>query len=306
MRAVTYAAYATDNSRLKVGDVPDPRVGPGQVLIEVWAAGVNPVDWKLMAGGLDGMMEALFPVIPGWDVAGVVRAVGPDTPEFTIGDEVMSYARKDVVRAGTFAEYVAVSAWSVARKPTTLDWRQAGGLPLAGMTAQRTLDRLGVGPRDTLLIHGASGGVGDLAVQIARSRGAFVIGTASERNHPHLRERGAEPVAYGDGLVERVRDVAPGGVTAVADFAGGQLDATLAVLASGGRHASVADNTVEERGGHWIWVRPDGAKLAELADMAEREALTVDVAGAYKLDQVGEAFDASRAGHTRGKLVIET
>ncbi|MFD0905993.1 NADP-dependent oxidoreductase [Actinomadura sediminis] len=305
MRAVTYAAYAADNSRLKVEDVPDPRVGPGQVLIEVWAAGVNPVDWKVMAGGLDGMMEALFPVIPGWDVAGVVRATGPDTPEFAVGDEVMSYARKDVVRAGTFAEYVAVSAWSVAPKPTTLDWRQAGGLPLAGMTALRTLDRLQVGSRDTLLIHGASGGVGDLAVQIARARGAFVIGTASERNHPHLRGRGAEPVVYGDGLVERVRELAPGGVTAVADFAGGQLDTTLAVLAPGGRHASVADPAVAEHGGHWIWVRPDGAKLAELADMAERGALTVDVAATYKLDRVGEAFDASRAGHTRGKLVIE-
>ncbi|MBE1536596.1 NADP-dependent oxidoreductase [Actinomadura algeriensis] len=285
--------------------MPDPRVGPGQVLIEVWAAGVNPVDWKVMAGGLDGMMEAIFPVIPGWDVAGVVRAVGPDTPEFAIGDEVMSYARKDVVRAGTFAEYVAVSAWSVAHKPPALDWRQAGGLPLAGMTAQRTLERLEIGPRDLLLIHGASGGVGDLAVQIARDRGATVIGTASERNHAYLRERGAEPVAYGDGLVERVREVAPGGVTAVADFAGGQLDATLELLAPGGRHASVADPSVEQHGGHWVWVRPDGAKLAELAGMAEREALIVDVAGAYKLDEVGAAFDASREGHTRGKLIIE-
>ncbi|WP_262402457.1 NADP-dependent oxidoreductase [Actinomadura sp. CNU-125] len=285
--------------------MPDPRVGPGQVLIEVWAAGVNPVDWKVMAGGLDAMMEAVFPVIPGWDVAGVVRAVGPDTPEFAYGDEVMAYARKDVVRAGTFAEYVAVSAWSVARKPPPLDWRQAGGLPLAGLTAQRTLERLDVGPRDTLLIHGASGGVGDLGVQLARALGAAVIGTASERNHAYLRERGAEPVAYGDGLVERVRDITPGGVTAVADFAGGQLDATLALLAPGGRHASVADPTVEQHGGLWVWVRPDGAKLAELADMAEREALVVDVAGAYKLDEVGAAFDASREGHTRGKLIIE-
>src|SRR5262245_55850133 len=125
MRAVTYDAYASDNSRLWVGEVPDPKVGPGQVLIEVRAAGVNPVDWKLMAGGLDGMMDVWFPVIPGWDVAGVVRAVGPDTPEFAVGDEVMSYARKDVVRGGTFAELVAVSAASVAKKPASLDWNQA-------------------------------------------------------------------------------------------------------------------------------------------------------------------------------------
>ncbi|NKZ07000.1 NADP-dependent oxidoreductase [Actinomadura latina] len=304
MRAVTYDSYASDNSRLKVGDVPDPKVGPGQVLIEVRAAGVNPVDWKVMAGGLDGMMDAMFPVIPGWDVAGIVRALGPDTPDFAVGDEVMSYARKDVVSRGTFAEYVAVSADDVARKPAALGWPEAGGLPLAGLTAQRALDRLDVGEDDVLLVHAASGGVGSFAVQIGRDRGVRVIGTASEKNHDYLRELGAEPVAYGDGLAGRVRDLAPGGVTAVADFAGGQLDTTLAVLAEGGRHVSVADNTVEEHGGHWIWVRPDGAKLADLAQLAGRDALTVEVAGTFPLEETGAAFDASRGGHTRGKLVI--
>ncbi|MFA1548431.1 NADP-dependent oxidoreductase [Actinomadura chokoriensis] len=304
MRAVSYDSYASDNSRLEVGDVPDPKVGPGQVLIEVRAAGVNPVDWKVMAGGLDGMMDAMFPVVPGWDVAGVVRALGPDTPDFAPGDEVMSYARKDVVGAGTFAQYVAVSADDVARKPQSLGWTEAGGLPLAGMTAQRALDRLEIGKGDVLLVHAASGGVGGFAVQIARDRGARVIGTASVKNHDYLRELGAEPVAYGEGLAERVRDLAPGGVTAVADFVGGQLDTTLAVLATGGRHVSVADNTVDEHGGHWIWVRPDGAKLADLARLVDRGALEVEVAGTFALEETGAAFDASRSGHTRGKLVI--
>ncbi|HEX2314484.1 MAG TPA: NADP-dependent oxidoreductase, partial [Thermomonospora sp.] len=194
MRAVSYDAYASDNARLRVGEVADPKVGPGQVLIEVRAAGVNPVDWKVMAGGLDGMMDAVFPVIPGWDVAGVVRALGADTPEFAVGDEVMAYARKDVVHAGTFAQYVAVAAPAVARRPDGLGWAEAGGLPLAGLTALRCLDRLGVGEGDTLLVHGASGGTGGFAVQIGRDRGARVIGTASERNHDYLRELGAEPV----------------------------------------------------------------------------------------------------------------
>jgi NADPH:quinone reductase-like Zn-dependent oxidoreductase len=304
LRAVIYGAYATDNSRLQVAEVPEPKVGPSQVRIEVRAAGVNPVDWKLMAGGLDAMMDAFFPVIPGWDVAGVVHAVGPDTPEFSPGDEVMAYARKESVRAGTFAQYVTVPVVFVARKPAALDWPQAGGLPLAGMTALRSLDRLEVGKDDTVLIHGASGGVGSFGVQIARDRGARVIGTASERNHEYLRSLGAEPVPYGDGLAERVRELAPDGVTTVADFVGGQLDTTLAVLASGGRHVSIADNTVEQHGGHWIWVRPDGAKLAELADMADRGALKVEVAATFPLEEVGKAFDASRSGHTRGKLVI--
>ncbi|MFG2085249.1 MULTISPECIES: NADP-dependent oxidoreductase [unclassified Spirillospora] len=304
MRAVTYDSFSPDNSRLAVGGVPDPKVGPGQVLIEVRAAGVNPVDWKVMAGGLDGMMEAVFPVIPGWDVAGVVRGLGPDTPEFAPGDEVMSYARKDVVGAGTFAEYVAVSADDVARKPAALDWNQAGGLPLAGMTAQRALDRLEVRPDDVLLIHAASGGTGSLAVQLARERGARVIGTASEKNHDYLRELGAEPVTYGEGLADRVGELAPSGVSAVADFAGGQLDTTLAVLQPDGRHVSVADNEVEKHGGHWIWVRPNGTKLAELAALADRGTLKVDVADTFSLDQVGDAFDASRTTHTRGKLII--
>ncbi|MFA1539932.1 NADP-dependent oxidoreductase [Actinomadura monticuli] len=304
MRAVTYDSYASDDSRLKVGDVPDPKVGPGQVLIEVRAAGVNPVDWKVMAGGLDGMMDAVFPVIPGWDVAGVVRALGPDTPEFAVGDEVMSYARKDVVGAGTFAQYVAVSADDVAHKPRSFGWNEAGGLPLAGMTAQRALDRLEIGQGDVLLVHAAAGGVGGFAVQIGRDRGARVIGTASERNHDYLRGLGAEPVAYGDGLQERVRELAPGGVTAVADCVGGQLDTTLAVLASGGRHVSTADPAADEHGGHWIWVRPDGAKLADLARLADRGALKSEVSGTFALEETGAAFDASRSGHTRGKLVI--
>ncbi|WP_030231104.1 NADP-dependent oxidoreductase [Streptomyces sp. NRRL S-350] len=304
MRAVTYDSYAEDNSRLRYGEVPDPKVGPGQVLIRVRAAAVNPVDWKVMAGGLDGMMDAVFPVVPGWDVAGVVTGTGPDTPEFAPGDEVIAYARKDVVQAGTFAEYVAVAAPAVARKPATLDWAQAAGLPLAGLTALRSLDRLAVGPADVLLLHGAAGGVGSLAVQLGRDRGARVIGTASEPNHDFVRGLGAEPVSYGDGLTERVRALAPDGVSAVADFVGGQLETTLAVLADGGRHVSVADPVVEQHGGHWIWVRPDGAELADLAAAVDRGALTVEVAETFPLERVGDAFDASRTGHTRGKLII--
>ncbi|MFI5780615.1 NADP-dependent oxidoreductase [Nocardia sp. NPDC051570] len=304
MRAVTYDAYAPDNSTLKVGEAPEPKLGPGEVLIRVRASGVNPVDWKVLAGYLDPMMLSVFPVIPGWDVAGEVVALGPDTPEFRVGDEVMAYARKDTVHAGTFAEFVAVPAVHVARKPAALDWAQAGGLPLAGMTAQRALDRLEVGPGDTLVVYGAAGGVGSLAVQLGRDRGARVIGTASERNHDFLRALGAEPVAYGDGQDERIRALVPGGATAVADFVGGQLETTLAILAEGGRHASVADDSVETHGGHVIWVRPDGAKLAELAELADRGVFTVEIARTYSLDEIGDAFDASRSGRTRGKLII--
>nr|WP_269449759.1 NADP-dependent oxidoreductase [Auraticoccus cholistanensis] len=273
-------------------------------MVEVRRASVNPVDWKLMAGGLDAMMEVQFPVVPGWDVAGVVRAVGPDTPEFSVGDEVLAYARKDWVHGGTFAELVTVPVRALARKPAELGWDAAAALPLAGQTAYRTLKRLGVGSGDTVLVHAAAGGVGLLGVQIARELGATVIGTASEANHDRLRELGVTPVTYGDGLVERVRELAPDGVDAVADFVGGVREQTLAVLADGGRHASVADPGVTEHGGTWVWVRPDGAELQELADLAARGALQVDVAGRYGLDEVADAFRRSQQGHVRGKLVI--
>ncbi|MEO5852567.1 MAG: NADP-dependent oxidoreductase [Nocardioides sp.] len=308
MRAVTYRQYgdptSTNEPILEVGEQPDPKVGPSEVLVEVRSAGVNPVDWKIITGGLDPMMNVDFPAIPGWDVSGVVREVGPDTPEFAPGDEVIAYARKDWVQGGTYAELVTVPVRALARKPAALSWDQAAGLPLAGQTAYRTLRRLEVDADTTLLVHAAAGGVGLLAVQIARSLGATVIGTASEANHDRLRALGAIPVTYGDGLVERVREIAPDGVDAVADFVGGVLEDTLAVLADGGRHASVADPTVRDHGGSWVWVRPDGAELQRLADLAERGDLTVDVAAAYPLEQVRQAFARSQEGHVSGKLVI--
>ena len=304
MRAVTYSAYGTDLSTLRVEERPRPTLAPGAVLIEVRAAAVNPVDWKVMAGGLDGLMDAVFPVIPGWDVAGVVVGAGPDTPEFAVGDEVIAYARKDVVGAGAFAELVAVPAASVARKPARLSFEEAAGLPLAGGTALRTLDALAVGEGDTVLIHAAAGGVGSLGVQIALARRARVIGTASKANHDFLRGLGAEPVAYGDGVVGRIRALAPEGVDAVADFVGGQLETTLAVLAEGGRQASIADPEVLEHGGRWIWVRPDGAETARLAALADEGLLRVEVARTFGLDGVAEAFALSQGGHVRGKLII--
>ncbi|WP_459548927.1 NADP-dependent oxidoreductase [Nocardia sp. X0981] len=304
MRAATYDRYTTDDSDVRVRDLPTPKVFPGSVLIEVRAAGVNPVDWKAMSGGLDGLIDAVFPVIPGWDVAGIVVETGIDTPEFAVGDEVMAYARKDVLHAGTFAELVAVEAAHVARKPANLPWEQAGSLPLAGGTALRTLDILDITAADTVLIHAAAGGVGSLGVQIAKARGARVLGTASPRNHDHLRELGAEPLDYGAGLIDRVRELAPDGVQAVADFVGGQLDTTRAVLAPDGRHASIADTSVTEYGGHAIWVRPDGTQTQRLADLAAKGDLTVPVAATFSLEEVADAFAASRTGHTRGKNVI--
>ena len=304
MRAAVYDAYTENFDDITVRELPDPKLPPASVLIEVRAAGVNPVDWKLVGGHLDPVMPTQFPVTPGWDVAGVVVGLGFDTPEFSIGDEVVAYARKDVLGGGTFAEKVAVPVRAVAPKPKSLSWEQAGGLPLAGGTALRALESLGDLEGRTVLIHGASGGVGSFAVQIAKAAGARVIGTASETNHEYLRGLGAEPVTYGDGVVERVLDAAGGKVDGVADFVGGVLDDTLAVLTEGGPHASVADPSVAEHGGRYIWVRPDGSETARLGLLVDEGKLTVDVAGTYGLDDVPQAFKDSATGHVRGKLVI--
>lgn len=301
---MTYTEYG-DPSTLELTDAPMPKVGPGSVLIRVERASVNPVDWKVMSGGLDPLIDAVFPVIPGWDVSGVIEAVGPDAPEFEPGDRVASYGRKDVVHGGTFAEYVALPATSVATIPEGVDFDAAAGLPLAGLTALRCLETLELTAEDTLLIHAASGGVGFLAAQLAREIGATVIGTASAHNHDKLESIGVTAVTYGDGLIERVREVAPDGVSAVADFVGGVRDQTLALLTEGGRHVSIADPSVEETGGRWVWVRPDGARLRTLLEKVASGALRVEIDRAFALVETAEAFEVSQAGSSNGKLVID-
>ncbi|MEU6963089.1 NADP-dependent oxidoreductase [Streptomyces chrestomyceticus] len=305
MKAIITHSYG-DPDRLVWTDQPDPKVGPDSVLVRVKAVGVNPVDWKVLAGYLDPLMNVHFPLIPGWDVAGVVERTGLDATEFAVGDEVVGYVRKDEVQHGTFAELVAAPVRTLARKPAALSWQQAAGLPLAGLTALQVLDRVGVTKGETVLVHAASGGVGSLGVQIAVARGARVIGTASERNHDFLRSLGAEPVTYGDGLAGRVRELAPDGVDAAVDFVGnGVIDVSQELLRDTSRVASIADNDVLEKGGHMVWVRPDSAGLAALGDLADAGKLTVHVDTVLPLSQAAEAFRRSQEGRTRGKIVLE-
>lgn len=304
MRAMAYESYG-GTEVLSETRLPLPKFGPGEILVRVKCASVNPVDWKIMAGGLDALMDVVHPVVPGWDVSGTVERVGIDVPEFSEGDEVMAYARKDYVHGGTCAEFVTVPVRALAHKPASLDWAEAAGLPLAGLTAYQVLTRLGTGKDDTVLIHGAAGGVGSLAVQIARARGARVIGTASPRNHDRVRELGAEPVAYGEGLTDRVRALVPDGATVVADFVGGVLDVTRNVLHDNGRHASIADPGVLGAGGQWMWVRPAGSDLAELGRLADSGQLKVPIAKTFPLAELAAAYELSQGGHAAGKIIIE-
>ncbi|WP_299167603.1 NADP-dependent oxidoreductase [uncultured Arthrobacter sp.] len=304
MKAVFYSKYG-DPGVLEYGDQPEPKVGPDTVLIEVKATSVNPVDWKVMAGYLDGAITAHFPVIPGWDVAGVVIQPGPAVPEFSAGDEVMGYVRMDTVGQGTFAERVAAPVRTLSRKPSNLSWAEAATVPLTGLTALQALDALDVTDGDTVLIHNGAGGVGTFAIQIARARGARVIATASERNHDFLRELGAEPVTYGDGIAGRVREIAPDGVTAVVDFVGGEdWKASLDALSQQGRIVSVADAEVKEHGGRYVFVRPVASDLATLADLIEAGKVKPVLAETYPLEKAADAFAANMEGHTRGKIAV--
>ncbi|MEC3998852.1 NADP-dependent oxidoreductase [Actinacidiphila sp. DG2A-62] len=304
MKAVIAPRYG-DPDVLTLTDADDPKVGPDSVLVRVRAAGVNPVDWKIVAGHLDPLMHVHFPLIPGWDVAGVVEAVGLDATEFSVGDEVYGYVRKDEVQHGTFAELVAAPVRTLAHRPAALSWEQAAAVPLAGLTAFQALARIGVGQGDTVLVHAAAGGVGSFAVQIAAAQGARVIGTASERNHDFVRSLGGEPVDYGEGLADRVRALAPEGVTAALDLVGGgaaQLSQDL--LADRTRVASITDATITRTGGRHVWVRPSSQDLAALGRLADDGRLTAHIGHSLPLERAAEAFELSKDGHVRGKIVL--
>ena len=275
---------------LRVGERPTPLVGPDTVLVRVQAAGVNPVDWKIREGHLQGAFPHVLPVVPGWDVA---------------GDDVIGYVRKDVVSEDTYAELVSASERHLALRPPSVDVVQAGALPLAGLTALQSLDAVRVGAGDTVLVHAAAGGVGAFAVQLAAARGARVIGTASERNHDFLRSLGAEPVLYGERLVDAVQALAPDGVDAAVDYVGGEAIAQSAKLVRDpARSASNVDPAVAESGGTYCFVRPDALQLAQLVAMVDEGSLRVHVQQAFPLEQVADAHRLLEQGHVRGKLVL--
>ena len=304
MRGIGYDRFGDlDVLRLR-DDLPEPPVGPDTVLVRVHAAGVNPVDMGIRAGNLAGAFPHHFPIIPGWDVAGVVEAAGPAVVDFAAGDEVFGYVRRDDVQWGTTAELVPAPQRCLARKPASLSFAEAGALPLAGLTAYQALtEALEIGEGDRVLVHRAAGGVGFNAVQIAVALGAHVIGTASPRNHGFLRDAGAAEVYdYAAGpLSGQLAEP----VDAVLDLVGGSTlaDAPEQVR-DPSRIASIVDPSVRELGGRYVFVRPDRHDLEELARMADAGQLRVPIARAFPLEQTADAQRLVADGHVRGKVVV--
>jgi NADPH:quinone reductase-like Zn-dependent oxidoreductase len=337
MKAAVYSSFGGPEV-LEVVEVPEPKMYVHQVRIRIKAAALNPADLGFQAGAVDALVDSFFPVIPGWDVAGIVEEAGIATTGFKPGDEVIGLVRGAIQRYGSYAERVAAEPCQLARKPANLDWGQAAGLPLAGLTAyQAVVHALDVREGETLLVHGAAGGVGHLAVQIAAARGASVIGTASESNHGYLRSLGVQPAAYGNGLADRVRALAPAGVDAVLDTAGrgglaitkriGTADVRAAsivnsdaVLDTAGRDALaitkrigtadegaasvVNSNSNRHPGTIRVLVHLDQADLEAVVELAEAGKLSVRVARSFPLDQAADAQRLLAEGHSGGKIVL--
>ena len=307
MRAVALTEYGPPEV-LSVREMPDPPVGPDVVLVRVAAAGVNPVDLLIRQGHLRSYYPHHEPLVPGFDVAGTVEQAGPAALGFAPGDPVIGYVRRDEVQYGTYAELVPAPLRTLAHRPPELDLTQAAGLPLTGLTALQALLAAGTHEGDTVLVYAAAGGVGHLAVQIARELGAArVLGTASPHNDDFVRSLGAEPVGYGAGLAERVAALVGGDgrVDVVVDFIGGDaLQVAPTLVRDPARHVSVVDPAVLAQGGRYVWVRPDSEQLAWLAKLAAEGRLSIEVQQTFPLEQAPQAQALLEERHVRGKLVL--
>ena len=306
MKAVRMHEYGAPEV-LKYEDAPRPEPASGEVLVRVHAAAVNPVDWKIRAGYTKGFLDYTLPLIPGWDLSGVVESVGSAVSDWKPGDEV--YARPDLSRNGSYAEYIAVKATELGRKPKSIDHVQASAIPLAALTAWQALfDAAGLSAGQRVLIHAAAGGVGTFAVQLAKWKGAYVIGTASARNHAFLRELGAdETIDYNQVRFETVVH----DVDVVLDaMAGETRDRSWQVLKKGGILVSIlgapsaeaaAAHGVRQAG---VFVQPNRAQLEEIAKLVDAGKLRPIVEEVLPLSEAARAHAKNQTLHTRGKLVL--
>ena len=286
---------------LRLIDVAEPQAGPGQVRIRVMAAGVQPFDIAVVAGDIHRAPDQSVPQIPGNEFAGVVDQVGAGVTGFAPGDEVLGFGTLN-----SYREHLVTGPDQITAKPANMPWEVAGGFSAAAQTADIGLNEITIGTGDTVLIHGAAGAVGTIAVQLCRLRGATVIGAAREIQHDYVRSLGAIPIAYGDRFVDRVRALAPHGVDACLDGVGGAaLDAAVELVKDRGRILTLVEHArAPELGIRTTPFTRSAARLAALADRYARGELTVHILAAFPLARAADAHRRYHAGNVRGKIVL--
>ncbi|MFD8651441.1 NADP-dependent oxidoreductase [Streptomyces mirabilis] len=297
-KAITFSEYGAPEV-LHLSEVTTPEPGPGQVRIRVRAASVNPLDMKIRSGLMAGQFPARFPVVPGLDAAGVVDAVG-EGADAAVEDEVLG-----ATVGGSYSEYALLD--EPVAKPEALSWEVAASLVSVGEAAFRVLGQLGVQPGQTLLIHGAAGSVGAIAVQLAVARGITVIGTVAEQDVERLTTLGATAVPYGEGWAERVRAAAPREVDYVFDASGaGVLADSVTLTGDAGKVITIADMSAQQHGVRFsIGSAAQGGKsLPELVELAATGKLTVPIWRTYPLTEAAQAHADLEARRNQGKAVL--
>jgi NADPH:quinone reductase-like Zn-dependent oxidoreductase len=314
MRAVEFSKYGPP-AVVQVVEVAAPHAGPGEVRIAVRASGLTTGEVRVRSGALREIVPLSFPYRTGFDAAGVVDEVGDGVADVGIGDEV--FGMVDSNARGANADAAVLVAW--AARPRTWTWEEAGGAAGSAETATRVLDRLGVGKGHTVLVQGAAGATGSVIVQFATARGATVIGTASEPNHDFLRSFGVVPTTYGPGLVERVRALAPGGVDAVIDCAGGALPDLITIAGGTAGVITIADLDAASYGVHLSHGAPesDSARAAvthgdplafhglpAAVSLAGKGQLRIPIAAAFPLTEAAAAHELSENRHQPGRIIL--
>lgn len=315
MRAVVLEDFGGPET-LTVKEIDVPQPGEGEILIKAAYCSVNPVDWKICQGYLKHMFtDWAFPLIPGWDVSGVVEAVGPGVENFAVGDEVMAYCKGTRVQWGTYAEFVCCPANKAAPKPQNLSMAQAAAIPLVSLTSWQIIhDYCKLQAGQVILIHAGAGGVGSIAIQLAKQVGAKVYTTASAENHPYVLELGADvAIDYRkEDFVERMGEMEPDGVDVVLDAVGGEvLMRSYPLVKPGGYIPTIAAAHDKELlqeleiNGICLVVRPNGEQLAMIGQLFEEGKLVPPEVHELLLEEASEAHRRSKEGHTRGKIVLK-
>lgn len=309
MKAIIIEQYGTAEE-LKEREVPLPELKDNQVLVEMHATSINPIDWKLRAGYLKDMLPFEFPIILGWDAAGVIAEVGDKVTSFKKGDRV--FARPDTTAHGTYAEYVAVDEKLLAKMPENASFEEAASIPLAGLTAWQCLvDFSEIKSGDKVLIHAGAGGVGSLAIQIAKSFGAHVASTASGKNEEFLKSLGVDHfINYREEDFELALDH----YDIVVDTMGGEIQKkSMNVLKKGGKLVSIVsppdENLAKEKEvkAGFLWLEPNGKQLSQLGEMIEQGKLKPLVGHTFPFTEQGlkEAHELSESHHAKGKIAIK-